>query len=1113
MLGFLQAQADYTHLLSCICYLMMGSVCLLPSRSGNVRLPWKWLGVFGLLCALAELLELICLNISDLPEIRSTVFAVKALAYLGLLEFARSSFAAMRGRGPSRMVLLPVLGSIPLGVLPNTASVAALFLSLTWVASGALSAVILAIEARRCPVTARCFLRATALALGFHAIADHFTPPHIQLFAAFWLACGIVVSLRTSLHTGLGIRMRASLLMWPACVLAFFLSVGWWVTDTLGENTLHRLKNDVLARALISSSAINPTDMLALEGKASDVDKPQYKRLRHQLREMRASYPDCRFVYITAERRGKIVFLADAESEDSEDYSPPGQVYEEATKEFIAANRFMRPYVEGPATDRWGTWIFGVASIRYPHTNKVVGSVGMDVDAENWPKTVALTRIMCMGVILLLCVAAVAFFYALYSAREFAGYISASEKRYRTLVESSPNSVEVFGADGQYLSMNRASEMITGRTELEMLGRKYVDVWPAEAQGTVCMSIQQVMQGLQTSFEAELIRPDGRSVDLYVMLNPIADESGRIDRFIGISVDITALKQAQAALAAEKERLVTTLRSIGEGVIATDISGSVVLVNRAAESLTGWSETEAVGRPLEEVFHLADEETGERRRTLVQKILETGQPVESPNPTALVARDGAVRYIAESGAPIRDRTGCVSGIVIAFRDVTDRKIYGEKLNYLAHHDPLTGLPNRMLFADRLAQGLARARRERQQLAVMFVDLDRFKYVNDTMGHNTGDQLLTEVARRLVSCLREADTLARMGGDEFTIILNNVCSAEEATHAAERVLQALALPVELNGQEFFVSASIGISLYPAHGTDAETLVKNADTAMYRAKERGRDGYYLYTKSLNAAALKRMTLENSLRKAIEREELELHYQPQVSIATGATVGVEALARWRHPELGPIPPSQFIPLAEETGLITPISDWVLRTACFQSKQWETEGHGSMMIGVNVSARQFQQGDLAALVKQVLDESGLSPSRLNLEITESLLMQDPDHATLMLLRLRDMGVCISLDDFGTGYSSLSYLKRFPINTVKIDQSFVRDITQDADDAAIASAVIAMAHSLKLDVIAEGVETLEQLEFLRALGCDEIQGYFVSPPVPAEKLSALLAEEWPRAA
>ncbi|MEN6356216.1 MAG: EAL domain-containing protein [Armatimonadota bacterium] len=431
----------------------------------------------------------------------------------------------------------------------------------------------------------------------------------------------------------------------------------------------------------------------------------------------------------------------------------------------------------------------------------------------------------------------------------------------------------------------------------------------------------------------------------------------------------------------------------------------------------------------------------------------------------------------------------------------------ETLRQQATHDPLTGLPNRLLFGDRLTQRLAQSRRKKQSTAVMYMDLDRFKIINDTLGHNFGDMLLQEVAMRLTACLRETDTLARMGGDEFTIILSDIASPDNATKIANKVLAALASPFAIEGRELFVTASIGISFFPSDGSDAETLVRNADTAMYRAKEQGRNNYHLYTESMNAAAVEWMKLESNLRKALDNDEFLVYYQPRVEIETGCVMGVEALVRWQHPEYGLIQPAQFIPLAEETGLIAPISESVVRKTCAQAKEWLSMGIEPMTVSVNISARQFQQDSLVTMITNALDETGFDPQYLELELTESTLMQDPDTAIAILLKLKSMGVRISVDDFGTGYSSLSYLKRFPINAVKIDRSFIRDINSNPDDAAIAGAVVAMAHSLKLTVIAEGVETLEQLEFLRTLKCDEMQGYFITPPVPADELTQIVMD------
>ena len=429
----------------------------------------------------------------------------------------------------------------------------------------------------------------------------------------------------------------------------------------------------------------------------------------------------------------------------------------------------------------------------------------------------------------------------------------------------------------------------------------------------------------------------------------------------------------------------------------------------------------------------------------------------------------------------------------------------ERLSSLAYHDTLTGLPNRLLFQDRLERAVTHSHRHGKGLAVLFLDVDRFKVINDSLGHSVGDRLVREVAARLQDCVRESDTVARLGGDEFTVLLPSVGQAVDAAKVACKVLDAIRMPFELDGRELFLTCSLGISVYPDDGRDAETLVKNADAAMYRAKEQGRDRYLLYTPALNATALERLALESSLRKALPNDELLLHYQPIVDVATRGMHGVEALLRWHHPELGLVPPGDFIPLAEVTGLILSMGPWVLRTACAQARAWQGLRPGLRM-SVNLSAREFQEPALVGYVTDALADTGLPPHLLQLEITESSAMQNAQAASQTLRELKALGVGLSIDDFGTGYSSLSYLRRFPIDTLKIDQSFIRDIGADPDDAAIASAIIALAHTLKLAVVAEGVETAEQLAFLARHGCDRAQGYLFSRPLPADRCESLLA-------
>ena len=441
------------------------------------------------------------------------------------------------------------------------------------------------------------------------------------------------------------------------------------------------------------------------------------------------------------------------------------------------------------------------------------------------------------------------------------------------------------------------------------------------------------------------------------------------------------------------------------------------------------------------------------------------------------------------------------------QDLEERKRVEQSIRHMAHHDALTGLPNRALFRDRLTHAMAQADRYHQILAVLFLDLDRFKAINDTLGHNVGDQLLKMAAERLRSCIRDCDTVARLGGDEFTIIVDDIVEVQDAAVVAQKILDTLSQPFNLFNHEVFISVSIGLTLYPNDDENADNLLRNADAAMYRAKEYGRNNYQFYVADMNVKARERLMLESQLRRALDRNEFSLYYQPRVDLYSGKVIGAEALLRWRHPEMGLVPPVQFIPILEETGMIIPVGEWVLQKASQQNRAWQDKGLPPIRMAVNLSVRQFIQKDLADSILTIIERTGLAPQYLELEITEDLLLEQNQTNIITLTKLRNCGIHISIDDFGTGYSSLSYLKRLPIDTLKIDQSFLRDIENDPDNKAITSAIIAMASSLHLNVLAEGVETEEQLAFLRAQGCNEIQGYSFSKPLTADEFERMLVD------
>lgn len=555
----------------------------------------------------------------------------------------------------------------------------------------------------------------------------------------------------------------------------------------------------------------------------------------------------------------------------------------------------------------------------------------------------------------------------------------------------------------------------------------------------------------------------------------------------------------------EKARAEITLNSISDAVIGTDMTGNVDYLNIAAECMTGWSREEARGYPIGEVMRIIDGASREPKPNPIELVLQRNKPMALTQGTILIRRDGQEAAIEDSVAPIHDWDGKLTGAVIVFHDISAAQSMALKMAHLAQHDFLTNLPNRVLLNDRVAQAIALAKRRGTHLALLFLDLDHFKHINDSLGHAVGDQLLQSVADRLCACVRGSDTVSRQGGDEFVILVTEDKFAEKATLVADKILSALAAPHLIGEHELHVTTSIGISIYPEDGKDAETLLKNADTAMYSAKEKGRNNAQYFKHDMNVRVVERQAIENSLRHALQRQEFVLHYQPKINLETGAIAGVEALLRWNHPEWGMVLPGRFVEIAESCGLMAPIGRWVLREACTQAKRWQDAGLALDSISVNISAQEFCGKDFVDGVRAIVAETGLAPACLQLEITERVLMREAESSIAILEQLRDMGAQVAVDDFGAGFSSLSYLTKFPINILKIDPSFVQDIGSAKGHGIIAGAIIAMAISLKQRVVAEGVEDEEQRAFLKALHCDEGQGYLFSRPLAAEQCGLLL--------
>ena len=681
-----------------------------------------------------------------------------------------------------------------------------------------------------------------------------------------------------------------------------------------------------------------------------------------------------------------------------------------------------------------------------------------------------------------------------------------SENRLRLALEASEVSVWDYDVESGEVHFSRHLGPILGYGETEAPSR--IESWEAlvhpQDLGSLKAAIASHYRGESPGFDAEY-RMRARSgewrwvqsIGRVVERNP----AGRATRMTGTHRDVTQRRQAEENLRLYKLAIESATNAI---LIADALAPDcpLIYVNQTFEQMTGYPLSEVVGKNCR---FLQREDRDQPEIERLRAAIRTGEA--SSVLLRNYRKDGTLFWNSLQTSPVRNEAGVVTHFVGIQSDVTTLKNYQAELEHRANYDALTGLANKNLLDDRMERAISQARRSGRQIALLYLDLDRFKMVNDSLGHASGDALLKSAAERLTNCVRESDTVARLGGDEFVVVLTELESTSSVPLIAGKIIAALEKPFTVRFQEVFVSTSIGIGLYPTDGEQAETLLKNADLAMYRAKHGGGGQFRFHTEGANEGALERLELEADLRHALDRGEFELHYQPRVELRSGRITSVEALIRWRREGLGLVSPAKFIPLAEETGLIVAIGDWVLRTACAQMRAWSLSGCKDMRVAVNLSARQFREPGLLERVGEILAETKLETRHLEIEITESMAMQDPAHTRTLLERLNKMGIAIAIDDFGTGYSSLAYLKRFPIDYLKIDQSFVRGIPADRDDASIIRAIIALGKSLELVLIAEGVETEAQREFLRGESCDEMQGYLYSRPVPADQLGAMLHE------
>lgn len=674
----------------------------------------------------------------------------------------------------------------------------------------------------------------------------------------------------------------------------------------------------------------------------------------------------------------------------------------------------------------------------------------------------------------------------------------ASEASYQQLIETTHELVQSIGTDGKFIFVNNAWCTALGWSREEALELNFSQLVKPD-QLAHCQSLFAELQheGNVSHIEATFIAKDGHEIIVEGNLSSIFI-GGAFAGTQSFFRDVTERKRAEVQL----KLAAKVFEQSNEAFLIADADNNIVMVNQAFTVITGYSEAEALGKNP----HLMSSDFHDENfyRTMWDSINTYGH---WQGEVLDRRKDGCLYPKWLSISRVLDAQGHVINYIGIFSDITQHKQDQEHIQRLAHFDALTGLPNRVLLNDRISHALSMSQRSHTQLAVLFLDLDHFKNVNDSLGHRIGDALLVQVAKRLSSIIREEDIVSRLGGDEFILVFQGTDTGG-AAHVAEKLLESVAQPYQIEQHDLVITPSIGIAMFPADGENFESLSKCADVAMYRAKHDGRNNYRFFTQEMQMRSARALQLENALRHALERDQLQLHYQPQVSLQDGSIIGAEALLRWHHPELGIIPPAEFIPIAENSGQILRIGEWVLRTATHQMKSWMDNGLEPMIIAVNLSVVQFRHPNLPELITQILDEVQLPPQYLELELTEGVSMDDPLGAIAVMDRLHDRGIRMSIDDFGTGYSSLSYLKRFRVYKLKIDQSFVRDITDDPEDKAIVSAIISLASSLGLKTIAEGVETSGQLAFLREQGCNEVQGYFVSKPLPANQLEAFVRAE-----
>lgn len=1117
ILKILENNLDYIFFIYGLFFILIGALSYLLHLHKSSNIPWHWLSLFGFVHGVYPWISLFGINFLQQTSVDYAASFVLTLSMIALFEFWRRLVAysyfpiymsmftvfallSWQNVAPAEIIIYHLItaASIILGFMAfwkfSTKSSEKHFKSigiLIWLYAIANMTVVL-----------------KSGMLSIHAVNPDWS---IFLFQSMGALLDLLVFILLWIYylrfevngeKPLFVSLRKALL--PLFVLSIILSSGWLFVDRLGEHRKELLTEDLLTRITLAAKSADREKISHLTASESDIGKSDYEELKKFLMKINIK---TRFLYLMTLRDGDVYFMIDSEPVDSSDYSPAGQLYTEIEPEFVQKLQQNKPFIYGPYTDRWGTWNTAVIPLELTLNGKFPIYFCGDADAAGWLQEIHNERFSGISIVFLFSVLVIYFFFMTTKILQ----INVRLKEEVGLFVGGPSFVMKWifvGGNFKVLYVSPNMTLHLGYDSEMFLTQKisFIEIIHPDDRTKFVQALDTIGQQIDTQTELEFRLVDTNGSYRWLQAFILSKNHQYPLSYHGYFTDITDRKNAESALKLITDRLVAHFHQVPFAVIEWDTDFRVVDWNPAAERIFGYTKEEAQGQRAEDIIlpsHILAQTS-----KIWSDLLSANGGYRSTNENQ--TKEGRLILCEWYNSPLIDENNQVIGIASVAEDVTEKKQFEQKLQYLAYYDEMTGLPNRALFKDRMENESRRADRNHAMVGVVFIDIDFFKTVNDTLGHGVGDILLQAVASRLKASFRKSDTVSRFGGDEFAVLLPELHQEKEIEDILQNVYDHFAAPFEIMDHTLYITLSIGYNFYPLDAANSEMLFRNADAAMYAAKESGRNKYRRYLLEMTDYVQSQLTIQNGLINALKNDEFVLYYQPQLDIAHGRITGVEALIRWNHPERGILSPAEFIPIAEKTGLIVPIGEWVLRSACQQLKNWSTQGLQPLIMAINLSSRQFKEEKFFNKTIGIFHETGVDPNAIELELTESILLEDTAKVLKILTDFKTQGVNLSLDDFGTGYSSLSYLKLFPINKLKIDQSFVKNITTYGSDSNLVKAIIAMGRALNLTTIAEGVELQEQLDFLRQEGCDEIQGYLLGKPMPAAQFEIFLSD-WMR--